>query len=118
MARIKKDYRIKGLDDLVKTVAVKVKTAREEAGISQNELSKRSSVAQSTINEIENQQASDLQFSTVCQLANGLGLPIRRLLSTTDLEFADQDQKEFSKSVDDLEKCFKSIQRLRQRVVK
>lgn len=116
MGRLRKQYNIRELNELASNVAYKVRLLREKEGISQSELARRSSVSHSTINEFENSIATDIQFSTVCQLAKGLKKKFFDLISASDLELTDPDRKEFLKATDDIEKGFRVLDRLRDRV--
>jgi transcriptional regulator with XRE-family HTH domain len=116
MGRQRKHYDIEELNQLVQNVSHNLRQLREKQGISQAELGRRSKVAHSTINEIESGIASDIQFSTVCQLARGLNVRVFDLLAGSDLSFEDPDRHEFGEAVEILEGAFKTLDRLRKRL--
>lgn len=51
----------------------KLKTYREEQGLTQTELSEKSSVARTIISYIETEKEVDVKLSTMSALANALG---------------------------------------------
>lgn len=108
MARIPKSYD-KELGKLIRAVARNLKAIRVEGGVSQNELARRSKVALSTINELENEVVSDFRMSTIVTLAKTLGCGPLDLLGISDLDLKDSDRKEFEKAV-------KILSRLRHRM--
>ncbi len=118
MARQRKQYSIEELRELVHRVSCKVRQLRQGLGISQSELARRSGVAHSTINEIENGVARDLQISTVCQLARGLKVTSLHLLAESDMILADPDGREFVEAVGDIEACCRVLGRIRDRFVR
>ena len=99
MGRVRKQHNSKELASLVKNISFKLKTFRQKAGVSQNELSRESGVAASTINEIENQLVGDLRLSTICQLAKSLRKDPVEFLGGSDLSLSDPDRREFAKAI-------------------
>ena len=116
MAKVKKQYDIQELSEVIRKVSYQVRKHREQEEISQSELSRRSGVSQTTINEIENGVSTDLQLSTLVQLAKAMKVSLLALLSETDLVLTDPDRKEFLRAAEEMERSFKVMDRLRQRI--
>ncbi|MFV0527723.1 MAG: helix-turn-helix transcriptional regulator [Lachnospiraceae bacterium] len=57
-------------------MGVKLKEVREKAGISQEELSRRSKVSRSIISGLESGRTSVTTTSTLIKIANGLGIKV------------------------------------------
>ena len=75
-----KHYNDKELAEGVKYFAGNVKALLEEKDMSQSELSRRSKVALSTINEILNYEATDLRFSTAVMIGRALKVSWHQLV--------------------------------------
>lgn len=118
MSRVRKQYNSRELADLMRNVCYKLRKLREEQEISQSELSRRSSVSQSTINDLENGVSTDLQLSTLCLLSKALKVRVVDFFSSTDLDLSDPDRREFLKAMEDVEKGFRVMERLKRRVGK
>lgn len=58
-----------------------IKEARQHAGMSQAELSRRSGVARSSIIGMESGEKTDCSTKTLCALADALGVSVVALLS-------------------------------------
>lgn len=110
MPREHKYYGDHELAAVLKNVCRKLTAFRKECGISQNELSKRSKIALSTINEIENQIVKDLRLSTITCLARHLDRKVIEFLTDSDLNVSDQDLK-------DLEKACLLLSRIVQKLI-
>ena len=95
MPRVKKTYDDKSLAILVKNVGKMLRFYREEAGLSQNQLSKQSGVSISTINEIENFNVNDVRLSTVCTLSKHLDIAPLLLITPSNMQISDNDIKAF-----------------------
>ncbi|MBI5197955.1 MAG: helix-turn-helix domain-containing protein [Nitrospirae bacterium] len=63
----------------------RLKHLRVKLGISQFELSYRSGISQASIARIETDQQKNLKTETIKKLAEGLGVPVARLLEEPDL---------------------------------
>lgn len=57
----------------------KIRTLREEIGMSQEKLSEKSGVSRATVHMIETGKASDVKIETLSKIANALGHPISDL---------------------------------------
>jgi len=95
MPRIKKTYNDKSLALLVKNVGKMLRYCREEVDLSQNQLSKKSGVSISTINEIENQNVNDIRLSTICTLSKHLDVAPLLLITPSNMRISDNDVKSF-----------------------
>ena len=116
MPRVRKQHNSKELSVLMNNVCSKLKQIRKESGLSQNQLARKSGVALSTINEIENHVVTDVKLSTVCQLAKTLKrLPIT-LLIDSDMNLSDPDKRDFHKAFSELEQAFEVFGRIHQRL--
>jgi len=109
MARLKKLYDDKQLSKLVTNIGVMLKFYREKAELSQNQLSRRSKVSISTINEIENFKVNDLRFSTICTLAPHLKIDPLVLIVPSKFEIRDDDRASFKKAVKTLSDISKRL---------
>lgn len=99
MPRVKKNYNDKVLTHLVNTVGKMLTYYREDAGYSQNALSKKSGVAISTINEIENRTVNDIRLSTISTLSKTLGIEPLKMMVGSRLKVSEADKKAFKKAV-------------------
>lgn len=98
MPRQKKSYGDGELSVILKLISRKLKIFREELGISQNELSRRSRVALSTINEIENEVVRDLRLSTITCLARHLKRKPIEFITDSDLKLSDPDLSDLKRT--------------------
>ena len=64
-------------------VGIAIKTIREQKGLSQNQLAKKSGISQSAISSIESTTKSP-SIDTVFEIASALGISITDLLSVSD----------------------------------
>jgi len=110
MPRARKHYDDKLLSALLKNVCRKLTVFREEAKLSQNELARHSGVALSTINELENEVATDIRFSTVTALARALERKPIEFMTDSDLNVTDLDQRELEKAYQILRKLHLKFQ--------
>ena len=114
--RVRKEYNIPELDRIMRNVAVQLRTHREELGISQNELARRASISKTTVNDLENEVASDLQVSTLCLLAKVLKKQPIELITESDISLENGDKRLFIKAVEDLGPIFRILDRIYRRL--
>ena len=114
--RVRKEYNIAELESILKNVAVQMRIHREEMGISQNELARRAGISKTTINDLENEVASDLQLSTLCLLAKVLKKRPIELISESDLPIENGDRRAFIKAVEELGPIWRILERIYRRV--
>jgi len=114
--RIRKDYNIPELNSMLKNVAVQLTTHRESSGISQNELAKRANISKTTVNDLENEVAVDLQLSTLCLLAKAMKKGPIELISESDIPLENGDRKLFIKAIEDLSPIWRTLERIYRRV--
>lgn len=105
--RLKKQYRNTALSKIVAHVGAMLRYYREECKISQNKLSKVSGVSISTINEIENCVVNDIRLSTISTLAQYLEIDPLKLMAPSNIQFSDDDRKDFQIAVKLLNKVSK-----------
>lgn len=82
---------------------------REEAEMSQAELSRRSKVSLTTINEIESRRFRDIRMSTIVALARGLGTSPMLLLRSSELKLKSSDQTRLLKASEDILRITKKL---------
>jgi transcriptional regulator with XRE-family HTH domain len=104
MPRNVKQYDDKQLNKLVKHLGSMLKFYREQAGLSQNKLSKISGVSISTINEIENLLVSDVRLSTISTLASYLNVEPLSLIVPGNFKLSEDDKKDFRGAVKTLDR--------------
>lgn len=109
MSRQKKSYDDGELSIILKFISRKLRIFREELGISQNELSRRSKVALSTINEIENEVVRDLRLSTITCLARHLDRKPIEFITDSDLNLTDPDLKDLERTAYLLNRILKKV---------
>lgn len=68
------------LTELLRQIGRNVSALRTRKRFSQTELSRRSKVSLTTINEIETRQFRDIRLSTLSAIARTLGVPVVRVL--------------------------------------
>ena len=101
---------------MLRNVAVQLRTHREQMGISQNELARRATVSKTTVNDLENEVASDLQLSTLCLLAKVLKKRPIELITESDLPLDNGDKKAFIKAVEELGPIWRILDRIYRRI--
>jgi transcriptional regulator with XRE-family HTH domain len=114
--RVRKEYNIPELERIIRNVAVQLRAHREELGISQNELARRASISKTTVNDLENEVASDVQVSTLCLLAKVLKKQPIELMTESDLSIENGDRKAFIKAVEELGPIWKTLDRIYRRI--
>ena len=103
MPKVRKQYNIKELTELLRNVAFQLRQFRENEGLSQNELARRAKVSKTTVNDLENGVATDIQFSTLCQLARVLKKHPGELIVGSDLELSDNERKEYLRAYENFQ---------------
>lgn len=83
---------------------------REQAGLSQNKLSKLSGVSISTINEIENLVVNDVRVSTITTLAYYLKIDPLKLIVPGNFRLSKDDKSDFHAVV-------KTLDRINRRII-
>ena len=82
----------KHLRALLNTLGLNVTSLRQSKGMSQVELARLSKISTTTINEIERHHITDMRLSTIIAIADVLGIPITRLLATSDVDLTRRDR--------------------------
>ncbi len=79
-------------------------------GISQTELSRRSKISLTTINELESRAFRDIRLSTIVSLSEVLKIPVINLFSSSDLDFViPSDQAQLLKASEALFQITKKL---------
>ena len=90
-------------------IGANVAALRDETGLTLAELSKRSKVSVTTINEIESRRFRDIRMSTIVALANGLGISPMALLRGSDIKLKSSDQNRLLKASEDILRITKKL---------
>ena len=109
MPRSEKKYDDKFLVRLIGHFGKMLRYYREQAGLSQNKLSKLSGVSISTINEIENCVVNDVRFSTITTLAHYLEIDPLKLIVPGNFQLSEDDKKDFRAVVKTLDRINRRI---------
>lgn len=94
---------------LLKQIGINIRIIREERGISQAELARRSNISTTTMNEIETKRFRDIRLSTLTSISQALNVPVIELLKTTDVDLESKDQARLLKASEDLLKITKKL---------
>jgi transcriptional regulator with XRE-family HTH domain len=86
------------LSSLLRVIGANITALREEKGLSQAELARKSQVSTTTLNEVETRQFRDIRLSTLSSLARTLDIPVVRLLQSSDVELQSRDQVQLLKA--------------------
>lgn len=86
------------LSSILRLIGSNLTALREEKGLSQAELARKSQVSTTTLNEIETRQFRDIRLSTLSSLARALDVPVVRLLQSSDVELQSRDQVQLLKA--------------------
>lgn len=98
------------LKSLLTTIGSNLKIYREKAGLSQAELSHKSKISLTTVNEIESRSFRDIRISTLVSFSQVLKIPISALFSHSDLVFVPQsDQAQLLKASEAILQITKKI---------
>jgi len=109
-SRVRKDYNISELSLALKNIAAEIRSFREMEKISQSERAKRASVSKTTINDLENGKATDIQLSTLLLIAETIQQSPTSLIQRTDLEDSSSDRSRFIESFESLQKGLKGFE--------
>ena len=94
---------------LLKQIGINIRIIREERGISQAELARRSSISTTTMNEIETKRFRDIRLSTLTAISQALNVPVIEILKSTDVDLESKDQARLLKASEDLLKITKKL---------
>ncbi len=83
---------------LLKKIGNNIVALRQEKGLSQAELARRSKVSLTTLNEIESRPFRDIRLSTLFSIARTLEVPVIRLFEFSDIELNSRDQARLLKA--------------------
>lgn len=86
MGRAPKSNLPKGFQSLLKVIGGNIRSFREQRGLTQAELAKRSNISTTTLNEIETKTHRDIRLATLYGLAETLKTPIVSLFLESDLK--------------------------------
>lgn len=86
------------LASVLRQVGANLFSIREERGLTQAELARRSKISTTTVNEIETRQFRDIRLSTLSALAAALEVSIVELLAPSNVELSSNDQAQLLKA--------------------
>ena len=110
--RIRKDYGIGELTQCLRTLAAEIHSFREREGLSQADFAKRAKVSKTTVNDLENEVATDLQLSTFLLLCHELDKSPVSFLVASDVKAEPTDLRAFMRAVEALTKVRNEFERL------
>jgi len=73
-----------------RSIAIKIKALRENAGLNQRELSAKSGVSQKTISNLEDPESHSCQLDKLQSIADSLNIEIWELIKPDDLNFLER----------------------------
>jgi transcriptional regulator with XRE-family HTH domain len=82
----------KHLRALLQILGINVTSLRESKGLSQVQLARLSKISTTTINEIERHHLRDMRLSTIVAISEVFGVPVTRLLATSDVGLTRRDR--------------------------
>lgn len=94
---------------VIEVVARNLRWHRQQKELTQTALARRSGVALSTLNEIENLVAKDVRLTTISALSRALGLSPLELFSDVSIPKSAKDRKDFLAAFQILEKLAKRM---------
>ena len=93
----------------LQNIGANLSALREASDMTQAQLSKRSKVSITTINEIESRRFRDIRMSTLVALSEGLKVPLLQLIKGTDIKLKVNDQTRLLKASEDILRIAKKI---------
>jgi transcriptional regulator with XRE-family HTH domain len=114
--RVRKEYGIPELTICLRGLAAEVYRHRERKGLSQQDFARRAHVSKTTVNDLENGLATDLQLSTFLLVCREIGLSPVSFLTPTDLQVSQSDHRAFLKSIEALRKAIADLEALARKL--
>lgn len=98
MGRTPKSHLPNELASLLRQIGNNIAAIRQEKGLSQAELARRSKISATTLNEIETRQFRDVRISTLTAVASTLKVSVVQFLESSDLQISNHDQAQLLKA--------------------
>ncbi len=99
------------LKKVLQTIGLNLREVREDRGFTQLELSEKSGVSITTLNEIESKRHRDIRISTLVCLSESLKISVIELFLVSDLNISSSDR-------DQLLQASQVLQRLSRKISK
>ncbi len=90
------------LSRLLQTIGGNITDLRKAHGITLAELSARSKVSISTLNEIEKRRFRDIRLSTIAAIAKVFAVPVIQLLLGSDIKLKSSDRTRLLRASEDI----------------
>lgn len=97
------------LSELLLQVSRNIKYWRSEKNLTQKELSEKSKVSHTTLNQIETQHCRDIRLATLCSIAQALDVPVVALLERTNFGLSTKEQLKLLKASEALWKLAQKV---------
>ena len=114
--RIRKEYGIDELTSCLRSLGAEVRNYRENQGLSQLDFARRAAVSKTTVSDLENEVATDLQLSTFLLICKELGRPPTAFLTASDVELEAGDLRGFLKAIETLKRVSAELQTLYRKI--
>jgi len=90
------------LADVLGVIGSNIQELRSQKEMSQAELSRRSKISITTINEIETRRFRDIRVATLCAIATALNSDVTRLLQASGIKMGSDDQSRLIKASEEI----------------
>jgi transcriptional regulator with XRE-family HTH domain len=100
------------LTGLLKQTGANIKALREQRGMSQAELARRSGISATRLNEIESKRSRDIRLSTLSVLSKSLNVSIAAIIDVPESNFSKQDQNSLLKASETITRIIRRIRSL------
>jgi transcriptional regulator with XRE-family HTH domain len=97
------------LQKWLRQIGANLQALRQDKGMTQAQLSKKSKISITTINEIESRRFRDIRMSTIVSLALGLDIQVIYLLRVSDIKLRATDQTKLLRASEDILRIAKKI---------
>ena len=114
--RVRKDYGIGELTRCLRALAAEMHSFREREGLSQQDFARRASVSKTTVNDLENEVATDLQLSTLLLLCQVMGKSPVSFLVASDLKLENGDLRAFAKALEAIKRVRADLETLYRKI--
>ncbi len=110
--RVRKNYGLSELTQVLERIRGEISSFRETEGISQAEFARRAGVSKTTVNDLENGVATDLQLSTMLMLSKVMGKAPTELIRESDLKMQNGDRKLLLNGLEELERIVDQLRKV------
>lgn len=97
------------LKSILKIIGTNLRNLREDRGLSQSELSEKSGISLTTVNEIESKQHRDIRISTLTALSNPLKVSVIEFFIDSDLKVSNSDKEQLLQASQLLQKITRKL---------